>query len=65
MTGGTVQVRFVIRPDGAVMSAELHESEISGTLGCCVLTEIMTWRFQPTGGGLVSVTYPFTLIQDD
>lgn len=64
MSGGTVQVRFVIRPDGSVVSAELHESEIGDTLGCCVLTEIMTWRFQPTGGGLVSVTYPFTLSHD-
>jgi hypothetical protein len=58
---GTVRVRFVIGPDGSVIGAQLADSELAGTLGCCVLREVSTWHFPETGGGLVSVTYPFTL----
>lgn len=58
---GTVRVRFIIGPDGSVIGAQLADSELAGTLGCCVLREVYTWQFPETGGGLVSVTYPFTL----
>ena len=44
-----------------VIGAQLADSELAGTLGCCVLREVYTWQFPETGGGLVSVTYPFTL----
>ncbi|MBP7683804.1 MAG: hypothetical protein KBB95_17995 [Deltaproteobacteria bacterium] len=27
----------------------------------CLLERVRTWRFPPPSGGLVSVTYPFTM----
>jgi Protein kinase domain len=60
---GRVSVRFLIGPDGAVISSELDQS----TLGdhpaeTCIVNAVRGLRFpKPQGGGVVSVIFPFLL----
>ncbi|MBK7777937.1 MAG: AgmX/PglI C-terminal domain-containing protein [Sandaracinaceae bacterium] len=60
---GTVTVRFIIQPDGTVSTATVVSDTVGDAgLRACITASIVTWRFPaPDGGGLVSVTYPFTL----
>lgn len=60
---GTVTVRFIIQPDGTVSTATvLSDTAGDARLRACIAASVATWRFPaPDGGGLVSVTYPFTL----
>ena len=60
---GTVRVRWVIEADGHVRMATLDGSELGGAVACCVLGAVISWEFPAPEGGLVSVTYPFTLEQ--
>ncbi|MBP7685629.1 MAG: TonB family protein, partial [Deltaproteobacteria bacterium] len=60
---GTVTVRFIIQPDGTVSTATVVSDTVGDAgLRACITASVVTWRFPaPDGGGLVSVTYPFTL----
>ncbi len=58
---GRIVVKFVIGPDGRVMSAEIAETEMNhAPTQNCITGYIMKWKFpSPKGGGLVEVRYPF------
>jgi TonB family protein len=60
---GTVTLRFLIQPDGTVSTATVVGDTVDDAgLNACVTASVVTWRFPPPdGGGMVSVTYPFTL----
>jgi TonB family protein len=57
---GTVSVRWVIGSDGQVTAAAALNS-LHPPLDDCLLERVRTWRFPPPSGGVVSVTYPFTM----
>lgn len=59
---GRVTVHFIIGGEGAVTAGRI-ESSTSGSqaLACCTLRAVSALQFPaPEGGGVVSVTYPFT-----
>ncbi len=60
---GTVSVRFVIGPTGAVTASAVASSNLgSSRVDSCVASAARRWTFPtPEGGGMVAVTYPFTL----
>jgi TonB family protein len=60
---GTVSVRFIISPTGAVTTSTISGSSLgSARVEGCVATAVRRWSFPaPDGGGMVAVTYPFTL----
>jgi TonB family protein len=60
---GRVEVRFVIGPSGSVQSSELASSSVADEMvGRCITRSVQRWTFPaPDGGGIVVVTYPFTL----
>ena len=62
---GKVAVKFTIRPSGGVAEARVTRSTVSNPrLEKCISGRVRTWIFpKPTGGGSVSVTYPFVLKQ--
>lgn len=59
---GRVIVRFVISPAGSVLSSTIAESTLATPLvEQCVATAVRRWMFpSPEGGGIVTVSYPFT-----
>ncbi|MEZ4328631.1 MAG: AgmX/PglI C-terminal domain-containing protein [Polyangiales bacterium] len=62
MHHGTLSVRWVIGPDGQVTDA-VALNALHPPLDDCVLERVRAWRFPPPSGGVVSVTYPFTLVR--
>ncbi len=57
---GTVQVQFVIKPDGSVATAEA--SGVDPAVSTCVASVIKALVFpKPNSGGGVQVNYPFTM----
>lgn len=59
---GKVVVKFVIAKDGSVSSANIKQSDPDlEVVGDCMTKQIARFRFpEPTGGGIVIVSYPFT-----
>jgi TonB family protein len=57
---GKVAIRFVIGADGQVLESKVRESTVGDPeLEGCIAARVGTFRFPPTGGGVVVVTYPF------
>lgn len=58
---GTVKVKFLIQPSGAIGGAKIEDSSLgNNAVENCVLTNVKTWRFpQAKGGGSTTVVYPF------
>ncbi|WP_163995601.1 AgmX/PglI C-terminal domain-containing protein [Pyxidicoccus caerfyrddinensis] len=57
---GKVAIRFVIGGTGQVLESKVHESTVGDAeLEGCIAARVGTFRFPPTGGGVVVVTYPF------
>jgi TonB family protein len=57
---GKVVIRFVIGEAGQVLESKVRESTVGDPeLEGCVAARVSTFRFPPTGGGVVVVTYPF------
>jgi TonB family protein len=61
--GGRIAIAFTIDAAGKVPAASVGESTIAdASVGECIVKAAKTWSFpEPTGGGEVKVTYPFTL----
>ena len=61
---GRVTMRFAIAPSGAVQLATVQSSSLgSQRVESCVASAVRRWTFpQPEGGGMVMVTYPFSMI---
>lgn len=59
---GTVRMRFTVAADGSVGTAEVRESTLgSPEVEGCLVRLVQRMQFSPVpGGGVVSVTYPFT-----
>lgn len=58
---GRVEIRFLIAPTGAVQSSVVAKSEVGNQVGNCIAQAVRRWTFPaPEGGGIVSVTYPWT-----
>jgi TonB family protein len=59
---GKVSVMFEIDANGAVVSSKLASSTLNNAaVEACILTKILRWKFpEPTGGGTVKITYPWT-----
>lgn len=60
---GRVNVQFVISPTGAVQTASIADSDLNApAVDACIANAVRRWTFPaPEGGGIVVVTYPFTL----
>lgn len=58
---GRLVVSFTIAPNGTVSTVRATESSLSSpAIEGCVMRQIRRWRFpQPSGGGIVVVSYPF------
>jgi len=61
---GRLSVRFVIETGGRVLDAVIQDSSMADpTLESCVAMAVRRWSFPARpNGGLVIVTYPFTLV---
>ena len=61
--GGRVVVQFTIAGTGRVLASVLQSSSLGApAVDACVVNAVKRWEFpQPTGGGLVIVSYPFQL----
>lgn len=58
---GKVAVRWMIGPDGTVMSAAI-ETGLEASVDKCLVSRVKGWRFPaPRGGGTVVVNYPFLM----
>jgi hypothetical protein len=58
---GKVAVRWIIGPDGAVLSAAI-ETGLEANVDKCLVSRVKSWRFpSPRGGGTVVVNYPFLM----
>ena len=59
---GTVAVKFIISPSGAVCAAEIsHSTVANAALELCIAARMRGWRFPaPNGGGAVTFTHRFT-----
>jgi len=64
---GRVAVRFIISQTGSVQSATIANSTVgSPSVDNCIAQAVRRWAFpSPEGGGVVVVTYPFTLTSAD
>ena len=64
---GRVIIRFVIGGNGAVQSSAVAASSYPVASGAqCIANAVRRWQFpSPEGGGLVTVSYPFTLVGGD
>ena len=64
---GRVVIRFVIGGNGAVQSSAVAASSYPVASGAqCIANAVHRWQFpSPEGGGLVTVSYPFTLVVGD
>jgi hypothetical protein len=60
---GRVVAQFTIAPTGRVLVSALQSSSLGApTVEACIVASTRRWQFpQPTGGGLVVVSYPFQL----
>ena len=60
---GRIVVKFVIAKDGSVSKADPKEDTVgSEAVTQCILDQFSQMQFpEPTGGGIVIVSYPFTL----
>jgi TonB family protein len=60
---GRVLVRFAIAPSGQVLSSVIESSTLANPrVEQCTSQAVRRWEFpQPSGGGLVMVSYPFVL----
>lgn len=59
---GRVTVRFVIGSEGRVIGVTVVEDTLpSPSVGECIARAVRRWEFPPPEGGVVTVTYPFTL----
>ncbi|MEI8255781.1 MAG: AgmX/PglI C-terminal domain-containing protein [Deltaproteobacteria bacterium] len=59
---GRVAIRFVIGTDGAVMGAGVADSSVSvPAVASCIASAVRRWTFPAPAGGVVTVSYPFTL----
>ena len=60
---GRIIVKFVISATGAVTAAETQDTTVhDSSVEQCVNVAVRTWSFpKPTGGGTVTVSYPFVL----
>jgi hypothetical protein len=58
---GRIAMRFTVSGEGVVTKAEVASASITdGAMIDCVRGRVLGWKFpKPTGGGLVTVTYPF------
>jgi len=63
---GRLVAHFTIRGDGSVSDASIVEAEVpSDHMNVCLLRAIGGWHFpQPAGQGIVTVNYPFNLVDD-
>jgi TonB family protein len=61
---GRVVVQFTIAPTGRVIVAALQSSSLGApAVEQCIVKATQRWEYpQPSGGGLVSVSYPFQLV---
>jgi TonB family protein len=58
---GRVEIKFLIAPTGAVQNSAVAKSEVGMQVGQCIANAVRRWTFPaPEGGGIVSVTYPWT-----
>jgi TonB family protein len=60
---GKVTIEFTIAADGSVDASKVADSELpDAKVGECIAKAVKKWVFpKPTGGGQVSVLYPFIL----
>lgn len=60
---GRVAVQFMINATGRVSSSVVQSSSIKDrSVANCIAKAVKRWKFpKPKGGGIASVTYPFTL----
>ena len=58
---GKIVVTFIIAPTGRVIKAKIRETTMRNkAVEQCMVARVKRWRFpQPTGGGIVEVSYPF------
>ncbi len=63
---GKATVEFVIAGSGKVSSSTLQDTSLSDrTVGECIAKAVQRWKFpKPSGGGTVTVAYPFVLSSD-
>lgn len=63
---GRLMVRWVIGGDGSVLAATVVDDTVgAGGVGDCVTLAVRRWQFpRPTGEGVVTVNYPFSLSRD-
>jgi TonB family protein len=60
---GRMVVRFQVTPSGKISSAESVESSFRDrAFIATVLDKVRRWTFEPTGGRIVEVLYPFVFI---
>jgi TonB family protein len=58
---GRVEIKFLIAPTGAVQNSAVAKTEVGNQVGQCIANAVRRWTFPaPEGGGIVSVTYPWT-----
>jgi hypothetical protein len=58
---GRVEIKFLIAPTGAVQNSVVAKTEIGNPVAQCIANAVRRWTFpSPEGGGIVSVTYPWT-----
>jgi len=64
---GRVAVRFVIGPNGAVMTAAPASDNLGmPSVSACIAGAVQRWSFPvPAETGVITVTYPFSLIPAD
>ncbi len=60
---GRVAIKFTIGAKGKVTEATVESDSLSDDkVGKCIAKAVKRWKFpKPTGGGVVTVTYPFVL----
>ncbi len=61
---GRVVVRFVIGGTGMVIGSNVADSSLPmPSVGECIANAVRRWQFpEPDGGGVVTVSYPFSLL---
>ena len=59
---GTVNIRFVIATTGDVTDSSVQSTTLGDVQAEeCIADAVLRWKFPRPAGGVVSVTYPFTL----
>jgi hypothetical protein len=60
---GRVAIKFIISMSGAVMRAEVYDTTVADpAVASCIANTVSRMTFpMPADGGIVVVTYPFTL----